>query len=234
MSECYLLEHMPKDISLLKGLRVLKGFVVGMETRKNESCTLDDLAGLTNLVKLCIYTGLRQFPDSRNIVSLGNLTGLRKLTISWGGNAFKPRNDEGSDGSSKTEGSDGEKDGFPRTGGLPLGLEKLDLRYFPTSKTPHWLKVENLNGLSELKRLYIRAGKFSDLGQYQESDSWDWPVKKDVWKVEVLRLRYLPEIEMEWRQVQELFPELVYLEQVGCPRLSLVPCDANGVWRKPN
>ncbi|PIN12534.1 hypothetical protein CDL12_14850 [Handroanthus impetiginosus] len=113
--------------------------------------------------------------------------------------------------------------GLEPTAKLPSKLEKLDLKCFPMSKTPSWLEPKNLK---DLKKLYIRGGKFSDLGQYQ-----DWNVEnKYAWKVETLRLKYLSEIELEWRQLQELFPDLVYLERVSCPKLTFVPCDANGLW----
>ncbi|KAI3456361.1 hypothetical protein Pfo_013024 [Paulownia fortunei] len=249
MSECYLLDHMPKGLSLLTGLRVLKGFVVGSEKGKS-SCTLDDLKELPNLIKLCIYTGLREFPDEKHVIALGSLIELRKLTITWGGSALRTATDNGSDivkpsDGNKKDNSTAEKttqkqepqesldssNGSSTTPRLPSKLEKLDLKCFPMSKTPDWLALNNLKDLN-LKKLYIRGGKFSDLGQYQDIDYWNlvWPVKKDTWKAQVLRLKYLSEIEMEWRQLQELFPHLVYLEQVSCPKLTLFPCDANGIW----
>ncbi|KAK6149832.1 hypothetical protein DH2020_017357 [Rehmannia glutinosa] len=240
MSECYLLDHMPKSLSSLTGLRVLKGFVVGSEQGKN-SCTLGDLKELPNLIKLCIYTGLRDFPNEQHIIALGNLIELRKLTISWGGSSLrastdnigKPRTTEKKQ--EKKDSLDSSNDSLTRPR-LPSKLEKLDLKCFPMSTTPDWLALNNMKDLN-LKKLYFRGGKFSDLGQYQDTDDWNLvsPVKKDTWKVQVLRLKYLSEIEMEWRQFQELFPDLVYLEQVNCPKLTLFPCDANGVWmnKKP-
>jgi Leucine-rich repeat (LRR) protein len=63
ISECYLLDYIPKKIRLLSKLRVLKGFVIGKEIEhpskdfpSEKSCTLADLSGLKELRKLSIYT----------------------------------------------------------------------------------------------------------------------------------------------------------------------------------
>ncbi|CAL5412116.1 unnamed protein product [Camellia sinensis] len=108
---------------------------------------------------------------------------------------------------------------------LPSQLIKLDLQCFPGMITPSWLKACKLNSL---KKLYIRGGKFSDLGQFKELD--DEELEKDKWKVEELRLKYLTDLEMNWRELQELFPNLTYLEKVNCPKLTFFPCDESGVW----
>ncbi|KAL7211957.1 hypothetical protein ACSBR2_014755 [Camellia fascicularis] len=108
---------------------------------------------------------------------------------------------------------------------LPPGLIKLDLQSFPGMVTPPWLRAFTLKNL---KKLYIRGGKFSDLGQFKELD--DEELEKDKWKVEELRLKYLTDLEMDWRELQELFPDLTYLEKVNCPKLTFFPCDESGVW----
>lgn len=406
ISECYLLEHMPKGIASLLELRVLKGFVVG-EKNKN-SCNLKDLAKLTKLIKLSIYTGLLEFPEQNDIEALQEFKVLRKLTIAWGGDALKvpstknasrvtnqpedgkmskeitreelgestsqamtskipeptkpdeverkenskeiqegdalepqsskiaktpkpgegergkemmreeqgenaspaqsSRNCEIHDGEEKqkmstsevheenavqTQSNKGIPEGDCKTGektqtatreisgrGTPSSkgiaeadrarkmdkestpekaagfgtqrtiaksltfnnrsrqppapaqkqleqLEKLDLKSFPKATTPEWLMPSILKSL---KKLYIRGGKFSDLGQYQYLDCESGEQNKETWKVQVLRLKYLSELELDWRELQELFPDLVYLEKVSCPKLSFFPCDGYGVW----
>uniref|UniRef100_A0A5B6YJJ3 Disease resistance RPP13-like protein 4 n=1 Tax=Davidia involucrata TaxID=16924 RepID=A0A5B6YJJ3_DAVIN len=111
---------------------------------------------------------------------------------------------------------------------LPSQLEKLDLQCFPASITPSWLMPAKLKSL---KKLYIRGGKFSDLGQFQELDGKEGELPtKEKWTVEVLRLKYLSELAMDWRELQELFPKLIYLEKVKCPKLTFFPCDEKGVW----
>lgn len=115
---------------------------------------------------------------------------------------------------------------------LTLGLTKLDLQCFPEMIPPKWLKA---NKMKSLRQLYIRGGKFSDLGQFQDFDDEEavhGGIEKVRWEVEELRLRYLTEIEMDWRELQDLFPNLRYLEKVKCPRLTLFPCDESGVWIK--
>ena len=52
--------------------------------------------------------------------------------------------------------------------------------------TPNWLMPGKLKSL---KKLYIR-GKLINLGQMQEEN--------DKWTVEILRLKYLDEFNMEW------------------------------------
>ncbi|PIN18562.1 hypothetical protein CDL12_08751 [Handroanthus impetiginosus] len=232
MSECYLLNHMPKSLSSLIRLKVLKGFVIGRDQGKS-SCGLGDLKKLKNLIKLCIYTGLEKFPDKDHVRALESLTGLKKLTITWGRDTVRAENGDGKHEKEKMEPpTDSTSNDSKQTAKLPSKLEKLDLKCFPMSKTPSWLEPKNLKHLN-LKKLYIRGGKFSDLGQYQACNLEEIC----TWKVETLSLKYLFEIELEWRQLQELFPDLVYLEQVSCPKLTFVPCDANGLWineTKPN
>ncbi|KAL1537454.1 hypothetical protein AAHA92_29965 [Salvia divinorum] len=225
MSECYLLTHMPKGLSQLTDLRVLKGFFVGKD-EYHKGCTIGGLQKLKFLEKLCIYTDWKDFPKEMHVAEMEELKALTKLTITWGvGTNTNTNNDpktaedkEKHEASAGTEGS----------AKLPTSLEKLDLKCFPKEKTPSWLRVENLQGVS-LRKLYIRGGKFRDIGQYQgvaDDETKRWT------KVERLRLKYLGEIEMEWRQLQGLFPKLEYLEKVRCPNLTLFPCDVKGVWNK--
>ncbi|KAL7243932.1 hypothetical protein ACSBR1_016199 [Camellia fascicularis] len=102
---------------------------------------------------------------------------------------------------------------------FPTQLEKLDLQCFPQSYAPNWLKASKM---TKLKKLYIRGGTLCDLGQFEEV--------KDEWKVERLRLKFLNDLEMDWREFKEIFPRLIYLEKVRCAKLTLFPCDELGVW----
>ncbi|KAL6992671.1 hypothetical protein U1Q18_010784 [Sarracenia purpurea var. burkii] len=111
---------------------------------------------------------------------------------------------------------------------LPSQLIKLDLECFPRVITPNWMRAFNLKNL---RKLYIRGGRFSDLGQFQDPDD-DVGTEKVKWEVEELRLKYLTGLEMDWRELQELFPKLNYLEKVKCPNLTFFPCDESGVWMK--
>ncbi|KAK9068904.1 hypothetical protein SSX86_013020 [Deinandra increscens subsp. villosa] len=241
ISECYRLMKMPKDISCLKSLQVLKGFVV-FETPGQDVCTLKDLNKLRKLRKLNIFAHMKDFPKESHLEDLENLETLRKLTILWGSNIidpFKIINSKKKHNlvskfvkliTKKKRGQGSTSRGSNST--LGAQLEKLDLKCFPhVHKAPEWLKPGNLKGL---KKLYIRGGGFSDLGQYQDDFQWDEhsPVLPiETWDVEVLRLKYLEELDMEWGELQSLFPKLISLEKVKCPRLTLFPCNEHGVWR---
>ncbi|XP_057463906.1 disease resistance protein At4g27190-like [Actinidia eriantha] len=113
---------------------------------------------------------------------------------------------------------------------LPSQLTKLDLQCFPGMITHKWLRARNLK---ELTKLYIRGGKFCDLGQFQDFDDDEADVErteKEKWGVKELRLKYLTELDMDWRELLELFPNLYYLEMVKCPKLTFFPCDESGIW----
>lgn len=112
---------------------------------------------------------------------------------------------------------------IPVIPGLPDQLQKLDLQCFPEKFAPKWLKPAKLQ---ELKKLYIRGGQLCDLvGDHELLIS-----KVEPWNVEILRLKYLSGLGMNWKELRELFPELIYLEKVKCPKLTLFPCDEAGVW----
>ncbi|KAM3732078.1 hypothetical protein ACB098_11G033600 [Castanea mollissima] len=110
----------------------------------------------------------------------------------------------------------------PETLELPTKLEKLELQCFPHTGTPSWLIPGKLRSL---KKLYIRGGKLNNLRQIQDGN--------DKWTVEILRLKYLDEFNMDWNELQTSFPKLIFLETVGCDNLSSCPCDEFGVWLKP-
>jgi Leucine-rich repeat (LRR) protein len=97
-------------------------------------------------------------------------------------------------------------------------LAKLELRNLPYSEMPDWVKRLNLKNL---KKLYVRGGKLSQVLR---------PVGCEKWKVSILRLELLSELQMDWQQLLALFPELTYVKKVKCPKLILFPCDENGEW----
>ncbi|KAF5782694.1 putative leucine-rich repeat domain superfamily [Helianthus annuus] len=248
MSECYLLRKIPKEISSLESLQVLKGFVV-VEFPDRNMCTLNDLRKLEHLRKLSMYTHMKNFPQETHLEALQNLLALSKLTILWGGH--EPTSDTSKEKqdvvNEKQNMGSRVKRCMPKRpkwvqGNLrrqnafnnsTLGsrLEKLDLKCFPHRETPNWLTAANLQGL---RKLYIRGGHFSDLGQNMDMLEWDDSptLPKERWNVETLRLKYLEELNMEWRELQNLFPKLKTLEKVKCPRLTLFPCNEQGVWKK--
>jgi len=106
--------------------------------------------------------------------------------------------------------------------GLPVNLVKLDMQCFPDEVLPPWLQPSKLH---TLEKLYIKGGTkltgFEKLDQATECS------------VKVLRLKFLPRLKVEWRELRELyFPKLVFLDKYQCPQVSLCPCDGIGIWRE--
>ncbi|KAL7242597.1 hypothetical protein ACSBR1_015056 [Camellia fascicularis] len=241
MSECYLLDQMPKGLASLYNLQVLKGFIV---SESKNSCTLDDLRKFPKLRKLSIYAVVYGFPSDRDLRALNQFKALTNLTITWArGSLSEQANSDDSEkkdilGAKQATVAVAKKPGLTKAltrsftskpAGLPSGLIKLDLQCFPQTSTPTWLMACNLKNL---KKLYIRGGKLSDLGQFQKLDGKK--AEKDKWEVEILRLKYLNDLEMDSNNLQELFPKLNYLEMVKCPKLTCFPCDESGVWMDSN
>ncbi|XP_057502223.1 disease resistance RPP13-like protein 4 [Actinidia eriantha] len=203
MSECYFLEYIPKSLGNLTRLQVLKGFFIGDSKDKKLSRTLDDLSRLKYLRKLNIYTSAKDFPTDKHLNALQKFRALRKLTISWGG--CSPQGENVTD--------------CPKTYlALPSTLQKLELQCFRWKSTPSWLRLANI------EKLYIIGGKLRDLGQLQKVNG------EDGWTVEILRLKYLDDLEMNWTGLRRLFPKLIFLHKLECPKFTDFECDWNGVW----
>lgn len=66
-----------------------------------------------------------------------------------------------------------------------LNLEKLDLRSMPWTQLPSWL---NARDMKKLKKLYISVGGVSGLHKVVDQN----------WTVEILNLKFLKELEMDW------------------------------------
>ncbi|PSS19402.1 Disease resistance RPP13-like protein [Actinidia chinensis var. chinensis] len=207
MSECYFLEYIPKSLGNLTRLQVLKGFFIGDSKEKKLSCTLDDLSRLQDLRKLNIYTSAEDFPTEKHLNALQKFGALRKLTISWGGCSLLGENDTNPLGKSPLA--------------LPFTLEKLELQCFRWKSPPSWLRLADMK---QLKNLYIIGGKLCDLGHFHEV------IGKDGWTVKILRLKYLNELKEDWTRLRILFPKLVFLHKVKCPKLTGFEFDEDGVW----
>uniref|UniRef100_A0A2N9I2S3 Disease resistance R13L4/SHOC-2-like LRR domain-containing protein n=1 Tax=Fagus sylvatica TaxID=28930 RepID=A0A2N9I2S3_FAGSY len=222
VSDCHLLAGMPKGLSALLELQVLKGFLISNPENKR-SGTLDELKGLKKLRKLAIIATSKQFPtrdDLQALHEIGQNGQLRKLTIAWDWGVPKTEDQNGQAAKSTGSGSQTmEKGVADMTEKLLETLVKLDLQCFPKT-TSTWLTPENL---PNIKKLYIRGGNLETLNP----DKNKWP------KVDSLRLKFLRELKMTWIELVNSFPNLEYLEKVKCPRISLCPCDENGVWMKP-
>lgn len=194
VSQCFLLEGMPKGVEKLSSLQVLKGFVIG-HTKKNLS-KLGDLVQLKKLRKLSIRIGSNAVIVQEELNKFKEITTLRVLTISWG------KVEEKEDLELKPTATLTMK-----FFSFPPKLEKLDIRCLPQKTSPEWLKPGNLE---ELKRLYIRGGKLDALH----------PEENKKWKVKILRLKYLKNLTIEAEFLQQNFPNLVYFEKFNCHEIA--------------
>ncbi|CAL5429244.1 unnamed protein product [Camellia sinensis] len=227
ISECYFLDHMPNGLGALSELQVLKGFIIG-DSQDKKSCTINDLTKLSKLRKLSVSTSMKEFPTYLQLHHLQRLKFLQKLKISWSGCILRGKSDDSPKQAqlfskqtislrSFTEKQDPE---LPPSLELPSSLQKLELECFPKKDTPSWLRSGNLKNL---KKLYIRGGLLCNLDKIVATT------------VEMLQLKYLSNLEMPWKDITMLFPNLIYLEKVECLGANSFPCDQNGVWmRKDN
>ncbi|XP_077228948.1 disease resistance RPP13-like protein 4 [Tasmannia lanceolata] len=231
VSECYLLEEMPKGLGSLSKLQVLKGFVIGNSSNDGR-CKLDELTQLNSLRKLSINIGSEA--QIEELHELGKLPSLSALTIIWAGILLSSTKSAGENSMTSAKlkvspslSKKGNKKSLTRMAtmstvtslSLPLNLEKLDLQCFPGKEAPNWLVPDKLNSL---KKLYFRGGQLSNLKE----------VKKDGldWQVEILRLKYLKDLAVEWHELKEVFPCLNCVEIVGCPEIKSFQGDKDGVW----
>ncbi|KAF3536793.1 hypothetical protein F2Q69_00023764 [Brassica cretica] len=106
---------------------------------------------------------------------------------------------------------------------LPKKLVKLDLHCFPEAELPSLLEPGKLR---TLEKLYIKGGtKLTGFGK-------SVPEKPTECSVKVLRLKFLPRLKVEWRELRELyFPKLEFLDKYQSPQVSFCPCDGIGIWR---
>ncbi|KMT16921.1 hypothetical protein BVRB_2g043930 [Beta vulgaris subsp. vulgaris] len=214
LSECYLLDYIPKGIELLTELRVLKGFVInpedpqvgnGIENGKNAStCALfSDLSKLKKLIKLTIRTRRMNFPTSEDFDTLYAMETLENLRIAWVWSSV-------------------DSPSASASGRFPKSLKKLEFQAAPENTMSRLLRLVSEDSQNSLEKLYIRGGRLWDLG-----------MEMHVFRcVHTVRLRYLPDLRMDWDEFRKFFPELTRLEVSGCPNLIFFPCDENGVWEE--
>ncbi|KAF3595905.1 hypothetical protein DY000_02024586 [Brassica cretica] len=224
-------DRMPKRLSWLNNLVVLKGFVVSDANDEEKVCTLAELVHLEKLRKLSITINKGDFSVNDLFLAVEEFKSLEKFKVAWGGiNEHK-----------KVEATGGVKE-FLRTISnvtkgqaaevrkrrkvpeqLPKKLEKLDLQCFPDPVLPTWLQPHKLGGL---KKLYIKGGtELTGFGKFETDES-------NKCEVKVLRLKFLPRFKVEWRELGELFPNLEFLDKYQSPQVSFCPCDGIGIWRK--
>ncbi|KAE9459302.1 hypothetical protein C3L33_08812, partial [Rhododendron williamsianum] len=195
LSDCPLLDKMPKGLASLSELRVLKGFIINRPRKHINQCTLGDLVKLEKLRKLSLYADKETTGENGELNCISEFRSLTILTISW--TAPIPSKSKPNKKFNATS---------VASPLLPIGLHKLDLRGWPLSSMPSWIKPSELNSL---EKLYIRGGRLATM-----------VCELPQWKVKILRLKFLKELSLDWKEVHTFFPRLVYLEKVYCPRLS--------------
>ncbi|KAI8562265.1 hypothetical protein RHMOL_Rhmol03G0021600 [Rhododendron molle] len=201
LQACHNLEVIPEDIGLLDNLTHLDMSECYFLEHMPES-----LAQLSNLevLKGFLIGDFNNNKQSCTLHDLSRLWKLRKLNI-----YTKSRRSR--HGTTQTG---------PQT--LPPGLQKLDLQCFPTQCLTNWLCPYEIWGL---KKLYISGGQLCDLGEILEDVEQQYK-----YNVEILRLKYLSKLKIDWSELRILFPKLIYLHQEECPKLTNFPCDERGVW----
>ncbi|KAF8088207.1 hypothetical protein N665_0549s0017 [Sinapis alba] len=203
MTGCYMLEWIPIRLALLKNLEVLKGFVVSDEVYEGVACKLIYLKKLKKLRKLSIEINRDDLGVEQVMEDLVELKALTSLKVTWRRDLRIIHSTD-------------------QIQSLSDQLKKLNLQRYPHEELPTWLHPRNL---LHLKKLQIGGGRrlkgFGDL-----------PDKATECSVEVLRLTSLPKLRVGWIELKELyFPNLTFLENYECPRVTLTPCDGIGIWR---
>ncbi|KAL1225978.1 Disease resistance RPP13-like protein 4 [Cardamine amara subsp. amara] len=227
ITDCYMIDRMPKRLSWLDNLEVLKGFVVSDATDEETVCTLTELVHLKKLRKLSISINKGDFTIDDVFKAVKDFETLEKLKVAWGGINTHPQDKKEQKAGllQRTATRIFGPDKDLRIPQLPTTLKKLDLQCFPDAALPPWLEPNNLGGL---EKLYIKGG--TELTGFGKS----LPKEPTRCQVTVLRLKFLPRLKVEWRDLTELyFPKLEFLDKYQCPQVSLCPCDGMGIWRKP-
>ncbi|KAG2283016.1 hypothetical protein Bca52824_054236 [Brassica carinata] len=170
ITDCYMLDRMPKRLSWLDNLEVLKGFVVSDATDVETFCLLAELKHLKKLRKLSIAINKGgDFTVFQLFVDIQDFSNLEKLKVAWGGinehNKDKPTAGPVKEffrtvtllGNSPV--TEPELHKFPKKdpvpSHLPKKLVKLDLQCFPEAELPSLLEPGKLR---TLEKLYIKGG----------------------------------------------------------------------------
>ncbi|EOA12973.1 hypothetical protein CARUB_v10025958mg [Capsella rubella] len=234
ITDCYMIDRMPKRLSWLDNLEVLKGFVVSDATDDETVCTLDELEHLKNLRKLSISIN-KDVTVAKLFGDIQNFNSLEKLKVAWGGindhkeeethsavkKFFRQVTFQEPPPTKKVTKKDTEK--VPDR--LPLKLKKLDLQCFPNPNLPTWIQP---NKLGDLEKLYIKGGtKLTGFGTSPPEEG-----QEATCNVKILRLKFLPRLKVEWRDLQRYFPKLEFLDKYQCPQVSFCPTDGIGIWSK--
>ncbi|XP_058089195.1 disease resistance RPP13-like protein 4 [Magnolia sinica] len=202
--DCPSLECMPEGLGKLSNLERLFGFKPMNLGSKNGS-DISDLKKLTRLRKLSMdIKSEKQIEGEWNVLSM--LYHLQFLELDFEGSSIE---------------SEGVVKKIDRQFSAPLkSLRELRLWDYPGESTPAWLSPISL---PNLQFLFIGWGRIKKMGPRF------WDSEKGVWKVEVLVLQYLEEMEEEWTRMRRAMPSLRLVKVQNCPKLRSFPLS---IWRK--
>ncbi|XP_058089265.1 disease resistance RPP13-like protein 4 isoform X2 [Magnolia sinica] len=211
--EFQFLECMPEGLGKLSNLERLGWF---SPVNKNGS-GISELKSLTKLRELRMeIKSVEEIEEGEwNVLSM-----LQHLQILW----------------LDFEGISVERDGIVKKieGELSPPLKSLRELYiweWPGERTPAWLSPTSL---PNLQCLFIggREGRIREMGPRF------WDSESGVWKVEVLVLYWIEEMEEEWQRMQRAMPSLRLVKVWECPKLKSFPFDVTvdtwkeNKWRK--
>ncbi|CAH8390305.1 unnamed protein product [Eruca vesicaria subsp. sativa] len=192
----------------MDNLEVLKGFVT--------LCLLAEPKHLKKLRKLSITINKGgEITVSQLLVDIQDFSKLEKLKVAWG--SINEHN---------------KADSTAR----PVKEFRMSMTWPPNSSVlqpkPHKVRKKVAvpshlpeNNLRTLEKLYIGGTKLTGFGKSVLEEPTECSVK-------VLRLKFLPRLKVDWRELRELhFPKLGFLDKYQCPRASFCPCDGVGIWR---
>uniref|UniRef100_A0A0D9VGW3 Disease resistance R13L4/SHOC-2-like LRR domain-containing protein n=1 Tax=Leersia perrieri TaxID=77586 RepID=A0A0D9VGW3_9ORYZ len=194
LTECYMLEHIGREITSLSKLQVFKGFVFSIDSRWNNVCRLQDIgAKMKHLQKLSINVTTDANVAKNEMAQLKHLSGLTSLTITWGElPSILTSEERKADRNQLLERWTSLE--------LPPSLVKLDIRCFPDKEIPSKWFEQGPNKSKVLKKLYVRGGAVEKLNLPRDNN------------IETLRLRYLKAFNMKWNDMLGMMKNLRYVE----------------------
>ncbi|XP_027929801.1 uncharacterized protein LOC114186009 [Vigna unguiculata] len=194
MSDCCLLEGMPKGIEKLTNLEVLKGFLIS--TSEKTPCKISDLVKLGKLRRLSIRIGSEAEIRDGEFEGLKDFSALEHLKISWSVSDPKYANINVL---------------------LPSSLKKLHIECFPGKSLEECFMPGEYFPRKSLEECFMPGvhGRFRFIltelnitGGKLESMEVDF----EWWRVKIVRLKYLKQLNVDIDDLKAMFPLLKYVE----------------------
>uniref|UniRef100_A0A0E0CLS5 Disease resistance R13L4/SHOC-2-like LRR domain-containing protein n=1 Tax=Oryza meridionalis TaxID=40149 RepID=A0A0E0CLS5_9ORYZ len=201
--------ELPKEVNQLQQLevldvhgcqnltRVMSSAIKMLRRYRNKVCHLQDLgARMKNLRKLGIYVSTNADVDKNEMGQLRHLNSLLSLTITLGELASILKFPERIEEKNKVL-------VWWTSLVLPPNLMKLDARCYPKKEIPYdWFQPKEHSKPTMLTKLYVRGGAMKRLKLPQEKN------------INILRLKYLNELKMQYNEMFHMMKNLRYVEIV--------------------